>query len=92
MNATKYQDLKTALSNLLRSYTAMTHSLRKKLKVLGFTVENGGKHYKVYYGGETAIYCTMSKTPSDWRTGRKLAGELLRIADLSAARARAAQA
>ena len=36
-----------------------------ELKRLGFTVENGGKHLRLHWHGDTRYHFTMSKTPSD---------------------------
>lgn len=64
------------LKSLLRGYRHMTNSLKKGLKRLGFEVETGRTHYKLYYGGDRSRSFTLSVSASDARTGLNMAHQL----------------
>jgi hypothetical protein len=51
---------------------------RRTLEDLGFTVESGGKHWKVVYQGDDRYTFTISKSSSDHRAGRNLASTILK--------------
>ena len=44
---------------------------------LGMEFKDEGKHYKMIYYGDGRYAVSMSKTPSDWRTGRNLVSEVV---------------
>ena len=64
------------LKALMRGYRHMTNSLKKGLKRLGFEVETGRTHHKLYYGGDRSHSFTLSVSASDARTGINMAHQL----------------
>ena len=51
---------------------------RRTLEDLGFTIESGGKHWKVVYQGDDRYTFTISKSSSDYRSGKNLASTILK--------------
>lgn len=68
------------LKRMLKAYNGMSSKLKQDLEALGFEIREDGKHYKVLYNGEQRYIQTMSKTPSDWRTGKISSTELSKLA------------
>lgn len=66
------------LKAILRGYRHMSSSLKKRLKKLGFKVEPGKSHFKVYYEGDRSHTFTMSVSASDHRSGLNMAHQLAR--------------
>ena len=64
------------MKNLLKAYSGMSAKLRQELEALGFVISEDGKHYKMTYYGDARYYNTLSKTPSDWRTGQLLTADI----------------
>ncbi len=64
------------LKRLIKAYSGMPAQLRNDLEALGFQISDGGKHYKVQYYGDPRYTETMSKTPSDWKTGQITSAKL----------------
>ncbi|MBR6960175.1 MAG: hypothetical protein IKH76_06815 [Clostridiales bacterium] len=64
------------LKRLVKAYAGMPAQLRNDLEALGFQISDGGKHYKVQYHGDPRYTETMSKTPSDWKTGQVTSAKL----------------
>lgn len=58
------------IARLLKTYKGMNPKLKQQLEDYGFYITEGGKHYKVSYYNDTRYNQTLSKTPSDWRTGK----------------------
>lgn len=79
VEANDYQDLasdlREELQRILTGYTTMTPKIRSELKALGFTVEEGGKHYKLTYGGDGRYVCILPASGSDWRGGSNSASQ-----------------
>ena len=73
-------DKREEVKHLLNAYSGMPAQLRKDLEALGFVISDGGKHYKVQYYGDPRYTSTMSKTPSDWRTGKAVTSGLGKMA------------
>ena len=65
---------------LLKNYDGMSGKTRQALKNLGFIITEEGKHYKVTYYGDERYQITISKTPSDVRTGKNSAQQTINIA------------
>ena len=59
------------------SYDGMTPKMKSFFEEIGFEVREGGKHYKMIYYGDQRYIKTMSKTPSDRRSGEKVVHDLL---------------
>ncbi|HZF52361.1 MAG TPA: hypothetical protein VE093_27085 [Polyangiaceae bacterium] len=68
------QELKDCLSK------AQIISGREKdrLKALGFTITEEGKHYKAVFRGDPRLTFSLFKTASDHRAGKNLASEMVR--------------
>ena len=62
----------------MNDYDSMTARLRQSLENLGFEITEDGKHYKLTYFGDGRYTITISKTPSDARTGRNSAMQIIR--------------
>lgn len=60
--------LRRELKRIFVGYRSVTKNMRKNLRKIGFHVEAGRKHYKIYNMYNQCV-CTISKTPSDFRTG-----------------------
>ncbi len=66
------------IKRLLKNYDGMPARLRAELERFGFVITEDGKHYKLTYFGDGRYQTTFSKTPSDVRTGKNSAQEILR--------------
>lgn len=66
------------IKRLLKNYDGMPARLRAELDRFGFVITEDGKHYKLTYFGDGRYQTTFSKTPSDVRTGKNSAQEILR--------------
>lgn len=64
---------------VLRNYDGMSAKTMQELKRLGFVITGDGKHYKVTYHGDGRYQLAFSKTPSDSRTGKNCAQELIKL-------------
>jgi hypothetical protein len=75
-NATN--NLRYDIKVMFKGYRSMTKSLRHRLKGLGFSIYEDGAHYKLFYSDDTSRFYTLSKTASDYRTGKNFASQLIR--------------
>ena len=84
INNNGYQKLSEAraeeIKRMLKTYDGMSSKLRQDLESYGFEVNEDGKHYKILYNGDGRYTIVLSKTPSDWRTGKSSAQNLINIA------------
>ena len=78
MSSNDIKSFKMSLKNTFKAYRGMTRALRHKLRDLGFTVTDGGKHYKLYYNSDWHHPFVLAKTPSDTRTGLNFASAVIR--------------
>ena len=62
----------------LKDYDGMTPKLRGLLKSFGFVISDDGLHYRAKYHGDDRYDATFSRTPSDYRSGRNLAAQIVR--------------
>lgn len=76
MSSTDIKACKEKLKFLLRGYRHMNSSIKKGLKALGFSVEIGKKHHKIYYGTDHNHPFTISASASDNRSGLNIAHQL----------------
>lgn len=67
-------DLKDCLSNT----KSIGGTQRKVLERLGFSLEDSGKHIKAVYHGDERYTFSIPKTPSDHRSLKNLASEMVR--------------
>ncbi len=68
-----------SIKRLLKTYSGMSSKVRQELESRGFVITEDGKHYKVTYNGDPRYTMTMSKTPSDVKTGQNVTGTINRI-------------
>ena len=73
------EELKPILSN----YDKLTPNLRTKLKELGFAIDEDGSHYKLIFQNDSRYMFTLSKTPSDHRSGKNLYSEICNQLDVN---------
>ena len=59
----------------------LTKAQKADLKSLGFTIEDGGTHYKMYFHDPQYMF-TVAKTPSDHREGKNLVSDICKIIDI----------
>lgn len=64
------------IKEILRDYKEMNKSKKENLESMGFTIEDGGKHYKLTYHDDTRYIFSLSKTASDYRSGLNLASDI----------------
>lgn len=74
------EDKAEDIKRLLKGYDRMSAKLKQDLESYGFEIKEDGKHYKVFYYGDSRYSEILSKTPSDWRTGKTAALKLIKIA------------
>ena len=67
------------LKELLRGYRHMNRAIRQGLYELGFRVEVGRKHIKIYYGNDIARPFIASVSASDRRSGLNMAQQLSNV-------------
>ena len=66
------------LKLLLKSYDGMSATLKQELENMGIRVTGEGKHYKLTYYGDGRYQASISKTPSDFRSGKNCASEMVK--------------
>lgn len=64
---------------VLKNNDGMTGRVRQALEELGFVLTEDGKHIKATYYGDDRYLITISKTPSDGRSGKNVASEAIKI-------------
>ena len=74
INEEKAEKLKRAMKNGER----MTSSMRQELTDIGFQISGDAKHYKLIYYGDPRYQTVLAKTPSDHRSGKNNAMEIIR--------------
>lgn len=67
------------IKNLLKGYRNLSGVARRELMDMGFEIEDDGKHIKLVYYGDGRYMVTMPKTPSDNRSGKNVASEIIKI-------------
>lgn len=66
------------LKRILKTYSAMSTTVRNDLIAQGFGITDDGKHYKLIFHGDERYIVSCSKTPSDARTGKNLTQQIIR--------------
>lgn len=66
------------IKRLLKGYNGMSGRLKQAFEDLGFTIAEEGKHYKLTYFGDKRYYTVFAKTPSDGRSGKNNASDLIK--------------
>lgn len=72
------KELKKKLKDVFRGYRTMTATIRSHLKMLGFTIQNTGKHLKVYFRNDFHHSAVIAKTASDVKAGINNAEKIYR--------------
>ena len=67
------------VKKLLKDYTGMTGKLRQSFMDIGFEVVDDRKHYKLTYYGDNRYQTILGKTPSDVRSGKNNAREIIKM-------------
>lgn len=70
--------IETAIREALANTTKVTNRELKILSNAGFTITDGGKHYKAVFADDQRYAFTIFKTASDHRSGQNLVGEMVR--------------
>ena len=73
------KELKKRLKDVFRGYRTMTAKVRSRLKALGFTIQNAGKHFKVYFLDDFHHAAVVAKTASDAKAGINNAEKIYRF-------------
>lgn len=73
---TNAKNIREELKVIFKGYKHLTKKINKQLAHLGFNVEIGKTHIKIYYKNNNKHYVTISKTASDWRTGLNICTQL----------------
>lgn len=68
------------IKNTMKGYERMTSGIQKVLKDNGFEIVDTRNHYKVSYYGDKRYQTSLSKTPSDHRTGQNTTRNLVNMA------------
>ena len=66
------------LKTLLKGYKNVSGSMKRTLQDLGFTISEEGKHYKLIYYGDSRYMITLTKTPSDGRSGLNIVTTIIK--------------
>ena len=66
------------IKSMLNTYKGLDKTLRQKLQDFGFQITEDGKHYKLTYYGDNRYVITLSKTPSDHRSGKNTVSEIIK--------------
>ncbi|MDJ1521774.1 hypothetical protein MF545_06670 [Stenotrophomonas maltophilia] len=64
------------LKEVLSQYESMNSSVRKELEGLGFEIREVGKHYKLIFRNDERFPFILSRTSSDWRSGKNAMTEI----------------
>lgn len=64
------------LKSLLRGYKSMDAKTRKGLEIIGFAIEDEGKHYKLVFQGDDRYTFSLPKSGSDHRGGLNAASDI----------------
>jgi hypothetical protein len=64
----KGEQIRALLRDILNKDGSFNGVKRRQLNDLGFTVEEGGKHYKITFANDDRYMFTLAKTPSDFRS------------------------
>lgn len=71
-------DRNKEIKNILKGFKNVSSSMKHKLSDFGFVINEDGKHYKLTYYGDGRYMVTLSKTPSDGRTGINTANTIIK--------------
>lgn len=72
----KQNSFRQQLKTIFKGYRHVTRKLIQQLTQLGFHLENGKHHYKIYYGDDHHHAVSISKTSSDYRAGMRICHDL----------------
>ena len=72
------EDKQKTVKRLFRGYECVSAMMRQELAAIGLELKEEGKHYKIVYYGDDRYWTTISKTPSDARSGRNIAHTIIK--------------
>jgi hypothetical protein len=72
------EEIEEGVKECLSAMSKFSASERKKLEDLGFEVDTSGKHAKAVYHGDDRYVFSISKTPSDHRSGKNMVSDINR--------------
>lgn len=72
------EQMSDSIKKVLSNVTRIDSNVIGQLEELGFSVEDGGKHYKAVFGGDPRLSFTLFKTASDHRAGKNLASDMIK--------------
>lgn len=81
-NSENGKKLKDNIKKILSHYTQLDSKSRQQLENLGFTVEQGGKHYKLIFQNDKRYTLTLSRSGSDSKGGMSAATDFCRTLGL----------
>lgn len=73
------QQHRETLKALLRDFSTMNAPVRRALEKMGFSITDGGKHYKLVYMGDDRYTYTLPASGSDHRGGLNAALDIGRL-------------
>lgn len=79
MKQEQVKNFRQQLKVIFKGYRHLTRKLRQQLTYLGFSLENGKTHYKIYYGEDHQHAVIISKTASDYRAGMNICRQLYNL-------------
>ena len=77
-NAIKENITPDEIKQCLNDYKGLDQKTRSKLIGFGFTIQEEGRHYKLTYCEDPRYVFTLPKTPSDHRSGKNCASDIIR--------------
>lgn len=67
------------IKSTFKCYSGLTPSTKRELQKMGFEIDDGKKHYSLRLANEKGgISVTFPKTPSDIRSGKNIASEVIK--------------
>lgn len=79
MNDSTRKEIIEKIKKIFKDYRGINGSMRSELQRMGFLIEDGGKHYKLYLKEEGRdIFVAIPKTPSDHRSGMNTSSDIIR--------------
>jgi hypothetical protein len=72
-------EIKERLKIALRNYKVLDAKTQRELLEIGFVLSDGGKHHKLTWNSDNRYTYSLSKTPSDHRTGLNSISDISRL-------------
>ena len=67
------------IKSMFKDFQGLTGPMKRELGNMGFKFTEEGKHYKMQLEGQegTGVFVSISKTPSDYRSGKNTASKII---------------